>query len=148
MSGKHHVSVGVAWIRFGLQRYQPRHSLTREATHRPDEVRHSLHGIDCRQQLQDWAYTESLDRILVHEAGVKVGDPSLVRARLTTFKCRDDVAYRRLSLIAQLHERAGQRLVSRDLGGLEPGPVHMTKKIILNADPWVEGGEVDRRALS
>ena len=46
LSGKHHISVRVAWVRFCLQRHQPRHRLTREATHHPGEVRQSLHGID------------------------------------------------------------------------------------------------------
>ena len=138
LPGKHHIAIGITRVGLGLQRHQPGYRLTGEAAEHPRQVRQSLDRIDGCKQRQNRVRSCLLDRLLVHEAGVQIGNLGLIRARLPALDGGDDVANRRFSLIAQLHECASHRLVGRDLGGIEPRAVYMPKKIILNTNASIE----------
>ena len=145
LAGEHHVAQRVAGIGLGVHPDQPVHPAPDELTEQLGQVHRAADRIDRRQHRRQRLGAGGLDRVGIHEAGVQIGDLGRVGPRRALGQGGDDDADGFLGLVAQLHERAGQRLVGRDLGGAQPRPVDVPEQVVLDADLGVEGGEVERR---
>src|SRR5690606_19667621 len=79
----------------------------------------------------------------VEKARIEVAELALLGAGLGILRLFDNLADGLLGLLGENIERAVTGLVRRDLGALNPAPVHVTKKVVLGADARVEFVEVD-----
>ena len=102
------------------------------------EARDAVHAGRERQLVADRLHAESVDALLVQEAGEEVAELALLGALVGVLRALDDLAHRRLRLLGEDHERAPARLVGGDLGAVEPLAVHVPEQVVLRAGGGVE----------